>query len=76
MIQQCFICRVWSWDVCRCWSGVQLCLPCYVDVLEVRENRGVVAVPEVEINLGEGPDQQPLPDLSQKELFEPRERYR
>jgi len=56
---QCFICREWSWDVSRCWSGVGLCIPCYVDVLEVRQGRGAVAEPVVEKELGEGPDQQP-----------------
>jgi len=43
--RQCFICRVWSWDVlgeaAGC-IGVDLCLPCYVDVLEVRQARGVM----------------------------------
>ena len=45
---QCFICREWSWDVCGSIrgtgglvQGVQLCLPCYVDVLEVKQARGV-----------------------------------
>jgi len=40
MFKQCFICREFGWDVCRAWNGVQLCLPCYVDCLEVRERRG------------------------------------
>lgn len=40
---QCFICRQWSSDVSRVLEptkDVQLCLPCYVDVLEVRQARG------------------------------------
>ena len=43
MYQQCFICRGFSWDVStfRPLGDVELCLPCYVDVLEVRERRGV-----------------------------------
>lgn len=51
-IQRCFICGVWSWDVTRCgpkgrdWvDSVSLCLPCYVDVLEVRQARGVMGEP-------------------------------
>jgi len=41
---QCFICREWSWDVSRTltWSDVELCLPCYVDILEVKQARGVM----------------------------------
>jgi len=40
---QCFICREWSWNVSRCFGqGVELCLSCYVDVLEVRQARGVM----------------------------------
>lgn len=52
-VSQCFICRQWSWDVCRAVLGprppyagrsdnVTLCMPCYVDVLEVRQARGVM----------------------------------
>jgi len=40
--QQCFICREWTWDVCKSMNDVDLCLPCYVDVLEVRQARGVM----------------------------------
>jgi len=40
--QQCVICREWGWDVSRCFENVGLCLPCYVDVLEVRQARGVM----------------------------------
>jgi len=37
---QCFICRIWSWDVSKIIGrNVTLCLPCYVDVLEVRQAR-------------------------------------
>ncbi len=40
---QCFICREWSWSVSKIiGAGVTLCLPCYVDVLEVRQARGRV----------------------------------
>ena len=39
---QCFLCREWSWSVSRCFDRVHLCLPCYVDVLEVRQARGVM----------------------------------
>jgi len=56
---QCFICRQWSWEVTGAFERprVQLCLPCYVDVLEVRQARGAMtpAEPAVEL-LGEGPD--------------------
>ncbi len=38
---QCFICREWSWDVSNV-KEVPLCLPCYVDVLEVKQARGVM----------------------------------
>ena len=47
---QCFICREWSWSVSRTSSGitrgVDLCLPCYVDVLEVRQARGPMGADE------------------------------
>lgn len=39
---QCFLCREWSWDACDAFKGVTLCLPCYVDVLVVRQARGVM----------------------------------
>jgi hypothetical protein len=43
---QCFICREWSWDVSRVLrKHVELCLPCYVDVLEVRQARGLMGEP-------------------------------
>jgi len=38
--QQCFICRGWGWDVSKAMDRVWLCLPCYVDVLEMRQSRG------------------------------------
>ena len=45
---QCFICRQWSWDASWTNLEVRLCLPCYVDVLEVRQGRqerGLMAEP-------------------------------
>jgi len=42
---RCFICREWSWDVSKSFEGVPMCLPCYVDVLEVRQARGVMVEP-------------------------------
>ncbi len=41
---QCFICREWGWDVSNV-KEVPLCMPCYVDVLEVRQARGVMGEP-------------------------------
>lgn len=55
--RQCFICRQWSWDVCGVLpesgrvDGLDLCLPCYVDVLEVRQARGAM-VKEHSASLG------------------------
>ncbi len=43
---QCFLCREWSWDVSRSFDKVHLCLPCYVDCLEVRQARGVIGEPD------------------------------
>ncbi len=43
--RQCFICREWSWDVSRVLEptrDISLCLPCYVDVLEVKKARGLM----------------------------------
>ena len=54
--RQCFMCRRWSWDVCRPVMGTvgaDLCLPCYVDVLEVRQARGLMGK---ERSGGLGPD--------------------
>jgi len=42
MVRQCFICREWSGMVSKAFSGVELCLPCYVDILEVRQARGAM----------------------------------
>jgi len=50
---QCFICREWSWDACDAFKGTTLCLPCYVDVLEVRQGRGLMGK---EHSGGLGPD--------------------
>jgi len=64
--RQCFICREWSWDVCRtpAWGRSELCLRCYVDVLEVRQSRhearGVMGEP-AEIK---GPDDEKAPGNS------------
>lgn len=48
---QCFICRAFTWDVTRSHGGVELCLPCYVDVLEIRQGRGLMG-PELSASLG------------------------
>lgn len=48
-VRQCFICREFSWDVCVAWGLTDLCLPCYVDVLEVREHRGAMPGPDAEV---------------------------
>jgi len=63
---QCFLCREWGWDVSKAFD-TDLCLPCYVDVLEVRQSRlelqrrGVLgSEPETE-PLREGPDENPDP---------------
>jgi len=39
---QCFICREWSGFTSKSYE-VELCLPCYVDILEIRQARGVMA---------------------------------
>jgi len=36
---QCWMCRVWSWDACNSFDGATLCLPCYVDVLEMSQEK-------------------------------------
>ena len=69
---QCFICREWSWDTAVSYPNTQLCLPCYVDVLEVRQARGELGQAEPMVDqLREGPDQPetPLPFL-QLDLFD------
>jgi len=55
---QCFICREWSWSVSRVFNygRVELCLPCYVDVLEVRQARGVMGEP----SMGTGNPEEPV----------------
>jgi len=60
---QCFVCREWSGTVSRCFSDVHLCLPCYVDVLEVRQARGCDDQSQslTKPKLREGPDQRPDP---------------
>jgi len=69
---QCFICREWSWEVSKAFSqSVSLCLPCYVDVLEVRQARGELGRAEPMVDrLREGPDQpEPPSPLVQLDLF-------
>ncbi len=68
--QQCFICRQWSWDACGAFKGTTLCLPCYVDVLEVKQARGVMGEPRSD---GPRPATTPGNSLSpfrQLELFD------
>jgi len=60
-VSQCFVCREWSWDVSESIHGTHLCLPCYVDVLEVRQERGGLVKAEpvydvANVYLGPGPD--------------------
>jgi len=66
---QCFICREWSGTVSRCFNEVHLCLPCYVDVLEVRQARGCIDQPESpqDVSLGKGPDYRRGPSPLQEE---------
>ena len=75
--RQCFICREWSWNVCRSigHSEVELCLSCYVDVLEVRQARGVMGGRgELEAPVKDNaPGNSPSPQerlLEQLELFD------
>lgn len=50
---KCFICLEWSWEVTGAFNkGVQLCLPCYVDVLEVKQARGSMGEPVVTAGKG------------------------
>ena len=70
--RQCFLCRQWSWDACDAFSGTTLCLPCYVDVLEVRQARGVLQTPDPAVPTREGPGQEanhPSP-FTQLDLFD------
>jgi len=70
---QCFICREWKWNVSRCldMGRVELCLVCYVDVLEVREARGVmgpgISNPEG-ADAGQDPGNSPSP-VVQLDMF-------
>lgn len=57
---KCFICLEWGWDVHTAFEA-DLCLPCYVDVLEVRQRRGVLGSEPVVAPLREGPDKNPHP---------------
>jgi len=72
---QCFICREWSHMVQRCHDKVDLgylCLPCYVDVLEVRQNRGGLGggkAEPAELGFREGPDMSVPPPFRQLDLF-------
>ena len=71
---QCFVCRAWTWTVCKPAAGVigaELCLPCYVDVLEVRQNRGelgrkVEQTAEREVPV---PRERPGPRTNPSDLF-------
>ncbi len=58
-VSQCFICREWSWSVCPSMNGADLCLPCYVDVLEIRQNRGGAAALYLGSLPHKGPDEPP-----------------
>jgi len=71
---KCFLCRVWSWDACNSFDGATLCLPCYVDVLEVRQARGAMGEESpVEYQPGkkmyENPGRSPSP-FRQLDLFD------
>jgi len=77
---QCFICREWSWGVSKCFNGwTELCLPCYVDVMEVRQRRGG-SMGEPVVTAGKGgntatpeeatiPGSAPSPDPLQVNMF-------
>jgi len=70
--KKCFICREWGWDVqvVLNFDGVHLCMPCYVDVLQVRQGRGAPSEPDGDV-LREGPDQSEAPaPLPQLDMFE------
>lgn len=66
---QCFICREWSY-LTKCEFEAELCLPCYVDVLEIRQRRGATAVPNEDAAFREGPDQ-PEPLATHQNQMEP-----
>jgi len=64
LYSQCFICREWSYDAQLNveMRGARLCLPCYVDVLEVKQARGELRKTEPVVDqLREGPDQSEPP---------------
>ena len=63
---QCFICRHWSSDAGDAFSGTTLCLPCYVDVLEGKQARGVLQTPERE---GPVPGERPGPEANHPSPF-------
>lgn len=65
---QCFICRQWSYLTSKSFES-ELCLPCYVDILEIRQRRGAVTEPKDDAPLGEGPDESAVPRYAQLELF-------
>ena len=65
---QCFICREWSYLTSKSFEA-ELCLPCYVDVLEIRQRRGAKTAPEVDAPLGEGPHRSVAPRHTQLDLF-------
>jgi len=70
---QCFICREWSY-LMRTEFSAELCLPCYVDVLEIRQRRGAKTVPKKDATLREGPDQSEPLAHRQIEMFDGAER--
>ena len=66
---QCYICREWTSLTSKAFE-TELCLPCYVDILEIRERRGAKTDPEVDVPIGEGPDKSVAPLYSQLEMFD------
>ena len=70
---QCFICREWSHMGSKSIHDTWLCLPCYIDVLEVRQARGGLrkTAPMMVDQLREGPDQsEPPSPFAQLDLFQ------
>jgi len=66
LFSPCWICREWSSVVSNV-QGVPLCIPCYVDVLEIRQKRqekGLRAEPEV-ATLGDGPHRSAVPSTAE-----------
>jgi len=70
---QCFICREWSY-LMKTEFAAELCLPCYVDVLEIRQRRGAKTVPSGAVVLCGEPDQSEPPAYRQIEMFDGAER--